>query len=131
MRPRPALWRPRTVVLVIGFVAALGACSGQGEGERCDTRASGTPAGTSDCSGDLTCQMRPGFNTADHGGICCPPDLSQATTAACSPNAGSFDANPSPPDASTEDSPTEAGSELGPEPSEEAAADGGVDAVAE
>lgn len=133
MRPRLALPLLRTIALIIGSAAVASACSGQGEGERCDKRAGGMPAGTSDCQSGLVCLSTvPGTSFADpNSSICCPPNPSQATTSACSPNGGSFDANPTPPDASAGDSASESGDELGVGTSDGSAADVTLDAAGE
>jgi hypothetical protein len=59
-------------------VVASGACSDQGEGEICNHNANNN--GNDDCQAGLTCQSRQGIP----GDRCCPPDLTQATTAVCS-----------------------------------------------
>jgi len=82
-------------VVPIAFFLPAG-CSGQGEGERCDTR--GDNNGNDDCAGDLICTHR-----GDLGDRCCPADLRQATTIACQPpTGGGIDGSPPPPDAASD-----------------------------
>ncbi len=87
MQPRAASFSLSIVAAAAVFAAAcLGACQGNGEGQRCSTNddpGSTTIRGTGDCSGDLLC-----YPAADLGGvaasyvnsgdpdlgICCPPN---------------------------------------------------------
>ena len=71
--------------LVAGAAAAMPACSNQQEGERCDHR--GDNAGNDDCDQGLYCtQNLPNapFVGSTKSDVCCPLDLSKATTTACS-----------------------------------------------
>ena len=90
MRVRSALFFAPCLV-VVGFFAA---CDRQGEGQVCDPRAANN--GDSDCQSGLTCQIIPGAANA----TCCPPNLAQATMAACGANHTLLDANTAPPDGS-------------------------------
>jgi hypothetical protein len=90
------------------LLLAVGACTGQGEGERCDVRAAST--GDSDCQSGLVCRNIP----ASMVDVCCPADLSQATTAICSNNSVDVggDAGHEAPDATF--TPGDDGGEAGP-----------------
>jgi hypothetical protein len=103
MPARPAL----LLVLWPVTLAALGACSNQAEGGIC--------AIDNDCQGGLSCQPPP---TGVSGHRCCPPDLTQATTAACKGQPVVLDASTAPPDDGSTDeatvgAPTEGGAETG------------------
>ncbi|HEY2510721.1 MAG TPA: hypothetical protein VGI39_07690 [Polyangiaceae bacterium] len=76
------------------IAVSLSACSGQGEGQRCDVRDdSESPPGSSDCASGLVCDTgAPGIagysSTSTQAGksffgLCCPPSRANATTAAC------------------------------------------------
>jgi hypothetical protein len=98
LRSSPRWLRSLAVALVLSTVGVVaGGCSGQGEGERCDHRASN--GGNDDCQNGLTCQNPPGSVVTYPNGVCCPLDPALATTSACSPNTGVIDASPAPPDA--------------------------------
>jgi hypothetical protein len=132
MRLRSVLLPPSVLALAVAAMAAMNACAGQGEGERCDHR----NGDTLDCQSGLTCQNPPAAVVTNPYGICCPPSLSAAKTAACSANGVSLDANPEPPDASLlEASTPEASIGPGPDATADTAplgADGGVaDATAD
>jgi hypothetical protein len=108
-------------------MAALGACSSQGEGELCNPNAGHT--GADDCQNGLVCVTSAAYSL----GRCCPQDRGAATTAVCSLNSGGLDANPAPPDASTaqtgDDAPSESAANSDTAPSESAAnSDAGGDA---
>jgi hypothetical protein len=133
---RPTLFFLLAVpVIAAGLVVA--ACSDEGEGQPCDTRAGNN--GNDDCQSGLVC------TTVGAGPRCCPPDRSQATTPECALPGGGVDASPAPPDArtmetSSQDSPREARAEAGPDapaegssdaPAESAAEGGGGDAAAD
>jgi hypothetical protein len=131
LRSSPRWLRSFAVALVLSTVGAVaGGCSGQGEGERCDHRASN--GGNDDCQNGLTCQNPPGSVVTYPNGVCCPLDPALATTSACSPNTGVIDASPAPPDAGQ--APVEAGDDAAPSgndaaPSADAAATA-IDATA-
>jgi hypothetical protein len=80
------LFAPAAVVL-----AAMGACSGQGEGQVCDQRAGNS--GNDDCASGLVCSTQHGTPAR-----CCPPSGTPATTPECSTTPGTGDASPAPPD---------------------------------
>ena len=93
------------------IAVSLSACSGQGEGQRCDVRDdSESPPGSSDCASGLVCDTgAPGIagyssTSAQAGksyfGLCCPPNRANATTAAC--GAGTTIGNPGFPEAGTD-----------------------------
>jgi hypothetical protein len=107
-----------------------GACSNQGEGERCDKNADNF--GNSDCNDGLTCQQ-----IASYGYICCPADRTQATTSQCALNNPGINADSSPPpdDGSGTDSTIEAGgdaagdaADAASETSDASSGDGAADA---
>ena len=84
--------------LGIALVAiAVAGCNGQAEGERCDTWAANS--GASDCQSGLVCKTGLGGLIGSHYGLCCPSDLTQATTSACSVNSGNMTTNTAPPEA--------------------------------
>jgi hypothetical protein len=130
---RPALRPLRSLLPAALAFAVLSACSGQGEGELCNTNAGNQ--GSDDCQSGLACVVNP---TADMNacganaitpckslGRCCPPDPSQATTAVCSSNSGGLDASPAPPDATSEETPSaEASADAPAESTAEAEAPG-------
>jgi hypothetical protein len=122
MRPRSALFPLCPLFVAAITLAAVAACSGQGEGERCDHRAGSN--GDSDCQSGLSCQNPPASIVKSPYGICCPPDLTHAATAACSANGGVLDANPAPPEASPEETSTESGAEAMPDGTAPDAPDG-------
>ena len=67
-------------LVVVGSIAAFGgACSGQGEGERCSTQADNN--GDDDCAG-LKCWPAGQLNGSSTD-RCCPADRTQATTPVC------------------------------------------------
>ena len=75
-------------VLVTSVVVISAGCSDQGEGERCDTRA--TRSGSDDCQAGLSCvpfsDLGGGATTCDGittCGVCCPDDRTQSTTDVC------------------------------------------------
>jgi hypothetical protein len=114
---------------------AVAACSNQGEGERCDQNASN--GGNDDCQDGLQCTSHSILGT--NSDICCPPDRTQATTAACAikntpiteagiPGEGGTTPDSSTPDSSTPDSSTPDSST--PDAPAEAASEGGTDAGA-
>lgn len=87
------------------LLALIGACSDNGEGERCESA-----NGNADCQSGLVCtkasQLAPEFATSDR---CCPADRATATAPSCKDPSGSslVDAAPPPdtgpvPEASTE-----------------------------
>src|SRR5579859_3553025 len=90
----PALW----------LVFALGGCSGQTEGQRCDPLVAG------DCQDPLVCTTFPGSGITY--GVCCPNGTSSSYPA-CNPGISTPDA----------------GADTGTGPSEDAAADVSVDAA--
>jgi hypothetical protein len=97
------------------FVIALGApgCSGQGEGERCDTQDDN--AGDSDCADGLECwsySYLGGQAAVWQQDICCPTNLTQSTTAICELAPSPPGGNEGLPDSSTD---TGASSEAGPD----------------
>lgn len=83
-------WRRTTTfsgIALLGLLAAaFVACTGQGEGERCDLDRGGEDpsTGTSDCNSGLVCvrSSAVGENTD----VCCPKDVSQRT-GICKPKA--------------------------------------------
>lgn len=122
---RPTLFALLAVpVLAAGVV--ITACSDEGEGQPCSLL-----NGSNDCQSNLICEKPPG--NSNSSAVCCPPDLSQATTPECSLPSGGVDASPAPPDArtkeaSTQDSTTEA---AGGDAAADAPAEGASDAPAE
>jgi hypothetical protein len=120
---RPTLF----ALLAVPAIAAgvlIAACSDEGEGEPCSLL-----NGSNDCQANLICEKPPGNSNSP--AVCCPPDLSQATTPECSLPSGGVDASPAPPDVrtsetSTQDSPGEAQAEGG-----EAAADAPVEGASD
>lgn len=83
------------------IAVSLSACSGQGEGQRCDTR--DDSSGTSDCASGLVCDTSaPGIASYSSTstpagsagfGLCCPPQGGKPpTTAACGAGATLRDA---------------------------------------
>jgi hypothetical protein len=113
-RSLPALFAAHGLALTLGLVA-LGACSGESEGQRCSTtddqggqNGVDSPPGSGDCASGLYCyaagtlggvaglyaqqENDPSF------GICCPAQRSQATTSICAlqPTPPSGDAAPPP-----------------------------------
>lgn len=90
----------RIPFVAIAF-AAVSACSGQGEGELCNTKAGNS--GNDDCSSGLVCTTSPTYSL----GRCCPQDRTKARTSICSSNNAGVDASPAPPgpsaDASADD----------------------------
>jgi hypothetical protein len=109
MPARPAL----LIVLWPVTLAALGACSNQAEGGIC--------AIDNDCQGGLSCQPPP---TGVSGHRCCPPDLTQAKTAACKGQPVVVDASTGEPDGSTDEATVGARTESG---AETGAADGATE----
>jgi hypothetical protein len=104
MPARPAL----LLVLWPVTLAALGACSNQAEGEIC--------AIDNDCQGGLLCTPMPPTGVSGHR--CCPPDLTQAKTAACKGQPVVVDASTAPPpdsspDEAATDGPLEGATEAG------------------
>jgi hypothetical protein len=99
MHPRPAPFRFQWLCTAF-LLLALGACAGQGEGQRCDKLASS--GGDSDCQSGLTCQARINSYSQSYG-ICCPQPPNQPTTTACSMSSGGLDASPTPTEASAEE----------------------------
>ena len=87
----------RLFVAAIPALVAAGAliplaCSGQGEGERCDTQSDNN--GTDDCAGNLVC-VPAGQLTNSSTDRCCPADRSQATVPVCQvPTSGGVDSGP-------------------------------------
>jgi hypothetical protein len=79
------------VVALAGIVAAGSGCSNQGEGERCTFFQNGSASvngsqptnGTQDCQDGLVCMMAVNPNAVGTYDVCCPMDLSTATTEAC------------------------------------------------
>jgi hypothetical protein len=69
--------------LLLGLVPAVffavPACSNQAEGERCETRSEN--GGNDDCQDGLICWKASDLGT--NADLCCPPDRSRATVAAC------------------------------------------------
>ena len=129
MRRRPILL---SLLAVPAFVAGvmLAACSDEGEGQPCDTRANNN--GNDDCQAGLVCTAQ----ASGGGPRCCPPDRSQATTPECALPSGGVDASSAPPDArtsetSTQDSPGEAQGEGAADAPTEAARDAPGDSAAE
>lgn len=124
---RPTLFSLLAVpVLAAGVLIA--ACSDEGEGQPCSLL-----NGSNDCQSNLICEKPPGQSNSP--AVCCPMDLSQATTPECSLPSGVVDASPAPPDVrttetSSQDSPGEAQGEAG-EASADAPAEGASDAPAE
>jgi hypothetical protein len=116
MRVRSALFFAPCLV-VVGLFAA---CNRQGEGQVCDPRAANN--GDSDCQSGLTCQTIPGAANA----TCCPPNLAQATMAACGVNHALLDANTAPPDGSQQGG---GGDDGALESSVEASAEAAIDAA--
>jgi hypothetical protein len=106
-------------LLTLLLAGLAGACSNQGEGERCDQLADNN--GDSDCNDGLTCQ-----NIGNYGFICCPADRTQATTTQCALNNPGINADSSPPgdDGSAADSSGEGGGDAAGD-----AADVAVDAI--
>lgn len=90
-RPR---MRKRLVSIVIssvlGVVAAVSACSNNGEGERCQVENL-----NEDCQNGLTCtpkqQLQQQYAGSDR---CCPPDRALATEPACKLGTGTIGTNP-------------------------------------
>ena len=93
---------PTAASLLLTVVLA-GACSNQGEAQRCDPLADNN--GSSDCSDGLVCT-----NVPNNGGyICCPADRRTATTSQCAlSNSGvNGDGAPPPGDDAAADSSTD------------------------
>ncbi|MDP9002029.1 MAG: hypothetical protein M3O46_18200, partial [Myxococcota bacterium] len=106
--------------------AVVSACSGQGEGELCNTKAGNS--GNDDCSSGLVCTTSPTYAL----GRCCPQDRTKATTTVCSSNNAGGDASPAPPSPSAEASVDETGVDGTPGPSPtEASVDTSIDAPGE
>ncbi len=69
--------------ILVGFsvvalcAAFIGACSNQGEGDRCQGQ-----NGNEDCADGLECSSQ------SSDGVCCPPDRSTSTSPACRGNTG-------------------------------------------
>jgi hypothetical protein len=103
-RAHPLLLAVPAVALAIAFFPA--GCSGQSEGERCNTQSDN--AGNDDCDGTLVCTPAGKLTNRDDVARCCPADLTQATSPACRPvGSGGTDAGP-PSDASAGDAAAEA-----------------------
>jgi hypothetical protein len=104
MRARFSLF---LTVPVFATVLAL-ACSNQSEGQPCDPN-----NGNNDCNSNLICRTPPNPNATNAPDVCCPQDLSQATTSECTAANNLQDASPAPPDGQTaeaaSDAPVEAG----------------------
>lgn len=69
----------RIGVALLGAAVALAACSNQGEGGRCDQLASN--GGNDDCQDGLVCTSSRDLGSGSD--LCCPPDRTTSTTAAC------------------------------------------------
>ena len=69
--------------LAVALVSALsvGACSNQGEGERCDNR--GDHAGDDECQDGLKCLLVGSSSIPTENYRCCPADQTAPTVAAC------------------------------------------------
>jgi len=117
MRVRSALLFAPCLV-VVGLLAA---CDRQGEGQVCDPRAANN--GNDDCQSGLACQTIPGAANA----TCCPPNLAQATVAACGANHTLLDANTAPPDSAQ--AAEGGGADISLETSLEAASDAATEAA--
>jgi len=113
--------RTRSFLLVLPtlLLAAIVACTGEGEGQPCDPNANNS--GNDDCASPLVCIRAPNAN----GFRCCPQNLSQATTFECCPTGGAancsvsgvtVDANPNPPVDATSgaDAPAESSADSAP-----------------
>lgn len=100
---------------------AVPACSNMAEGERCDTK--GENGGNDDCLDGLQCTKKEDLGTS--ADLCCPPDRSKATAAACrlppAPPGGDASIPPLP-DGGPDVVVTEAGGDAG-----DAGGDGGND----
>ena len=105
-------------LVVIGLLTA---CTRQGEGQVCDPRAGNN--GNDDCQSGFTCQTIPGAANA----TCCPPNLAQATVAACGANHTLLDANTAPPDGAQ--AAEGGGADISLETSLEAASDAAMEAA--
>jgi hypothetical protein len=108
--------------LALPLAAALlaGACSGEGEGMPCDTRAGN--GGNDDCASGLVCTS--GLANAQ-GARCCPPQRQNATTPECSQGTGSSDgASPIPPDSGGTEA-SSSGAEASSDGPAESATEGG------
>lgn len=74
---------PGALAALLAAAPIVAACSDQGEGERCDTRADN--GGNDDCqSPGLVCVTASQLNGNPNSDRCCPVDRSQAVTAVCS-----------------------------------------------
>jgi len=117
-------------------VAALGlalvlaaACTGQGEGQRCQVNAVDQAGnGTSDCQDGLVCTpaskiVLPGGQNSN-ADICCPADRTQATETICLQPAVTPGSDASIPDTGTSDSATDTGAKDGASDASDAGSDG-------
>ena len=91
------------LLLLAVAMAGAGACSNQGEGQRCDKN-----SGDSDCATGLVCTTIQSTTSGGSAGapqgqlpaaVCCPPPGQSATTQACSAVTSIFDAGTVPADA--------------------------------
>jgi hypothetical protein len=67
------------VVCLLSTVVTVGACSNESEGQPCSTA-----NGNDDCDDGLVCVKPPNSAATNAPTVCCPQDLSQATTPECS-----------------------------------------------
>ncbi len=79
MRQRMRLWAPPVLALVLGVASG---CADQAEGERCDQQNGSNPS--NDCAAGLVCvSVPPSLKAPAGASICCPPNPTNATVAAC------------------------------------------------
>jgi hypothetical protein len=103
---------PISLALAAVTIAAVSACSGQGEGELCNPKAGNS--GNDDCQSGLTCQPRPAI-VVNGFGICCPPGGQSTTTACAVTGSTSNDASPAPPISTADAGPGTDASDAGTE----------------
>ncbi|MDP9033621.1 MAG: hypothetical protein M3O50_02350 [Myxococcota bacterium] len=110
MRRRFTFWLFLPAIALMPLLAVtFGACSSQGEGERCGPEAGN--AGADDCQSGLICVRTNNTNAVYR---CCPSDRTQATTSACA-LPGTTDANSSVPEAATSAETSSDATDTGPD----------------
>jgi hypothetical protein len=112
--------------LVVGLLSVaitIGACSNESEGQPCSTA-----NGNDDCNDGLVCVKPPNAAATNAPTVCCPQDLSQATTTECSvPSFTLGDGSTAAPETSTSgDGPA---ADVAADSSSDAATDGATDST--
>ncbi len=98
LAPFPSLPELAASVLCVALAAivALPACASESEGYPCSQ-----DNGNNDCDDGLQCVTPPNHSATNAPSVCCPVNLSQATTPECTVNGQIDSGSPAPPDGST------------------------------